>query len=570
MGDSVVARVSRAWAVLVFGFAALVVPVGAATSAASAAASSTSRCTVVGTSHSDRLVGTRHRDVICGLGGNDVLIGRDGNDILRGGGGRDNLDGGTGADIVEGGAGADRLAGGDGSDRLLGGLANDVAVGGAGRDVLSGGDGNDDLTGGPNADDIRGGAGTNWCTLDDADTSAHCVYDRAPAGADRMSLSTGAVDVTAAAREVTVRVHVTDDTGVTNVRVTSGPDSDSFPSSPAELRSGDIRNGWWEATVLFPRYSMPGTYTPRVVAWDRVGRRNTIDFPDASIQVRDDTPDVDLPSVTLLSPTPAATYDVRNQFASFTVRARIVDKLSGAADVALGAWQPRANGALIAGTGGGMRLVSGTIRDGIWAGTITLTQGSVGGDWSLTISATDLAHRDAGRRIEWWGPGEYVYRSYEPVLNRPFPNNMGSVTVIGRARTDVTAPLVSSVQVTPTQVDTLPGPADVHLIVQASDSGLGVQGVYVELVPLANDGSAPQMPDQSLQLTSGDRASGTWSGSITLPQGFPPGTYYVKVITWDVDTNMTAYVSAGLPDASSYAHQLDTNPTVTVIDTARP
>ena len=58
-------------------------------------------------------------------------------------------------------------------------------------------------------------AGTNWCTLDAADTSARCVYDRAPAVPDRLSLSTGAVDVTAAAREVTVRVHVTDDTGVT-------------------------------------------------------------------------------------------------------------------------------------------------------------------------------------------------------------------------------------------------------------------------------------------------------------------------------------------------------------------
>ena len=38
---------------------------------------------------------------------------------------------------------------------------------------------------------------------------------------------------------------------------------------------------------------------------------------------------------------------------------------------------------------------------------------------------------------------------------------------------------MSSVQVTPTQVDTLPGPADVYLAVQASDPGLGVQGVPV-------------------------------------------------------------------------------------------
>lgn len=136
---------------------------------------------------------------------------------------------------------------------------------------------------------------------------------------------------------------------------------------------------------------------------------------------------------------------------------------------------------------------------------------------------------------------------------------MGSVTVIGRARTDTTAPVVSSVQVTPTQVDTLPGPANVQLTVQASDPGLGVQGVYAELVPLANDQSAPQMPSRSLELSSGDQANGAWRGSITLPQGLPPGTYYIKVITWDVDTNMTATC----PPASPTPRATPTNSTPT-------
>src|SRR5206468_1195387 len=94
----------------------------------------------------------------------------------------------------------------------------DRLVGTRHRDVICGLGGND----------VRGGPGTNWCTLDSADIATRCVYDRTPASPDDFSFSTGAVDVTAASRSVTVRVHVSDDTGVEGVRVVPSPDGDPF------------------------------------------------------------------------------------------------------------------------------------------------------------------------------------------------------------------------------------------------------------------------------------------------------------------------------------------------------
>jgi uncharacterized repeat protein (TIGR01451 family) len=79
---------------------------------------SSSRCTITGSSGSDRLRGTPGRDVICGLGGNDVLIGLGGDDVLRGG------------------AGNDRLFGGKGKDSLVGGTGRDAALVGAGDHAL--------------------------------------------------------------------------------------------------------------------------------------------------------------------------------------------------------------------------------------------------------------------------------------------------------------------------------------------------------------------------------------------------------------------------------------------------
>lgn len=514
------------------------------------AAGAAPRCTIVGTPGSDRLVGTRGDDVICGRGGHDRIDGRAGDDVILGGDGRD------------------RLLGGAGSDRLVGGAAGDVVDGGEGADVVLGGGGDDDLTGGARPDRIDGGAGTNWCLLDAVDRADRCVYDKEPAVADRVTVSEESVDVTHGDRTVTIRVHVTDDTGAQWVRITPGPETPWLPAGSAELRSGDVRDGWWSATLTLRRWSRPGTFVPRVVVWDRLSRRSETDFPEAGLEVVDATPDLEQPEVTLLSPHPSTAYDVRTSFAQVRYEARIVDRLSGVDDVSVTLWAPRIDGAMTQGVGSNARLTSGTIRDGVWTGTVELPKGLVGGDWSFQIGVSDRARRDSGTWLNYWGPGEFLGREGDPRADRPLPHGRGSVNVIGRQRTDSAPPRVIGASLAPATVDTLPGPAVVRVSVRATDGDSGVDGIHAEIVPAVLDGREPVYISGNPDLVSGTRRDGTWTGAITLPQGLPPGTYYLKVTIWDRETNMTTYISSGHPDAWQWTHRLPDDPTVTVIDSS--
>ena len=160
-----------------------------------------------------------------------------------------------------------------------------------------GGSGNDDLTGGPGVDDIDGGTGTNWCTVGSSDSQMRCVYDEAVPVSDEGHLSQDGVDVTQDDREVTARVHVTDDTGVTRVDLGAGDDTTGAGATggDAELVSGNARDGWWEATLVVPRWSQPGTYVLSVGLRDRVGRWGGRTFPGHTLKVTDRNPDVDRP-----------------------------------------------------------------------------------------------------------------------------------------------------------------------------------------------------------------------------------------------------------------------------------
>ena len=563
--------------------AALALPLMATTLAPSEAGAAV-RCTIVGTSGADRLVGTPRRDVICGGGGNDYILGGGGDDLVYGGPGADRIyggagtdrllggssddivSGGDGSDTALGGPGKDRLTGGPGNDRLAGEDANDVADGGAGTDTVLGGDGNDDLAGGTSADTIDGGAGTNWCQLDAADVANRCVYDKTPGAADNLTASTSSIDVTLAHRSVTFRVHVTDDTGVDDVLIGPGEDTPWFPGTMAKLVSGDVRNGWWTATVTVRRWSMPGTYVPVVEIWDRLHRQSETPFPAAGVEVLDATPDTVKPEVTLLSPDPTTAYDVRTAAAKVTIRARIVDEVSGVGNISMSIWAPRVNGAGTEGFGDNITLTSGTGRDGIWTGTIMIPKGQVGGDWSVAIAVSDRAHLDWKNVVRYWGPGEYEAYQGDLEKNRPFPYGMGSINVIGRLRTDSAPPVLSSATVSPATVDTLAGPAAVHVSLQATDAGSGIDGMNVTLVPAVEEDNLTWHPSMNPHLASGTIKDGTWTGTINLPQGLPPGTYYLRVYLWDRETNSASYISSGHPDAAYWSNTIADNPMVTVVD----
>ena len=193
------------------------------------------RCTLVGTAGNDRLTGTNRHDVICGRGGNDVIVGRGGGDLVDAGAGNDAVRGGDGNDVVLAGYGNDTVAGEGGSDVVRGGSGGDSIRGDAGNDHLYGDAGNDDLSGGTGADVVRGGAGTNWCLPGSGDSQVGCLYDRDTPTVDRVTLSSDTIDVTGADAAVTVKAHVTDDTGATSVGVSGGAPAEAPRSARRRL-----------------------------------------------------------------------------------------------------------------------------------------------------------------------------------------------------------------------------------------------------------------------------------------------------------------------------------------------
>jgi hypothetical protein len=212
-----------------------------------------------------------------------------------------------------------------------------------------------------------------------------------------------------------------------------------------------------------------------------------------------------------------------------------------------------------------MKRLSGDIHDGVWSADIGIEKGSVSGDWNVEISTADRASAGTGRSISWlgrdlwdaWGVGA------DPATQQPLPNDRGRFSVVGRPRVnDSVPPKIVSAVPTPREVDTLAGPARVTFTVRATDSGSGVRGVGVGLVSADPDG--PQDLYESLTRTSGTAYDGTWTDSIVLPQGTPPGTYYLEVFTWDWVDNQRKYTAAGHPDPVSST--LPGDGTVTVVD----
>jgi hypothetical protein len=562
------------------------------------------RCTKVGTAGNDVLKGTSGRDVLCGMGGNDRLIGGGGNDVLDGGSGNDVLDGGTGNDVLlggsgndtitadvgtdraDGGTGTDTVSGGDGNDTVSGGDGNDKVSGDAGddtlnggagddtltgstgRDSLSGGTGNDDLDGGPDADGIHGDAGTNWCTIDSADTRTQCVYDRTAPTIVEAVATPDTVDVTDQDVPVVLRVHLQDDTGVTSVQLglqpSNSPPADSQPSNgqPADtqpsfqgglatLVSGTVRDGWWQYRGTATRYGEPGTYPIDVSTRDRVGRWTYAPPHETSMTINDANPDRTRPDVTAFSITPSS-VDVRAGDAKVSAVAHVVDQGSGSdhGDIFLCLDAPNGDGTYSQyGSCLPLTRTSGDRLDGDWTGTMTVPEGSTGGDWNAMLVVTDAVHR--GRPDLFFGPDEIRNRCdpcSEPRY-RQLPDGTGRFTVAGTA--DSHPAVVQDLRADNPDVDTLPGPATVIVDVHATDApGEGVTAVNANLTPEGGQTyGQPSFAPVDATLVAGDAEDGIWRLTFQLPQGTPPGRYPIAQVMISDKTHTRTYAPAASPSA---------------------
>jgi len=526
-------------------------------------------CTVVGTAGADVLVGTALRDVICGRGGDDVIRAGGGRDLVDAGPGRDRVVAGPGDDRVLGASGADKLDGGDGSDRVSGGDGADVLGGDGGVDTLSGGDGEDTIEGGGSgddlsgqlgddvltgdggADDLDGGAGTNFCIVDAADESVRCKYDEDPAVMVETRIDPVSVDVTNSSAEVILLVHATDDTGVEDVQVQlyNADYSVSVGGPPAELISGNDRDGWWQTTFEVSRYTPAADLQPTVILRDRLDRQTFAEDSPARLHVIDDNPDTETPRLALVAPLDPEPVDVRSHGVDVTVTVRATDNLSGVDRVDLCLSRPD----VLSYSGGvcqdGVPKASGTIRDGLWTAVLRVPRGAPGGEWNVTTYAYDRVYSGGG--VRWMGPDAYkMWVDNRWCCNEAhaFPDGAGRLTVIGG--TDSTPAWTDSVTLTPTEVDTFTADASTHVRVHALDAAEeGVTAVVAVLVSDSDSATAPQFTQVDLTRTEGTEVDGTWEGDLLMPQGTPPGSYHVLVFVGDI-AHSRSYVGTGYPHAA--------------------
>jgi hypothetical protein len=476
------------------------------------------KCTIVGTPGADRLVGTRRSDVICGLGGNDTINGKGGHDRVISGRGNDTVRGGSGSDVVDGGPGTDVLRGEGGRDALVGGAGADELSGGGGQDDLHGDPGDDHLDGGPEPDDLDGGAGSNTCVVGSDDEASRCVYDLAAPTVAALEQSVDQVDVSASDKPVTVRVRATDDTGVKAVSVTllrHGGGS-TFASYDSRLVDGTVRDGWWQTKIVIPQYAPSGTYGYRIGMYDRMDRWVAADdVHDLVLEVAS-IDDTQLPVLESLSaPEPGTVLDVRTAAAELVVTARLTDNLSGIRSAYVCALPVHE---YLGGTScPSFELVSGTVHDGTWSATVPIPQGSVTDQWKLWITLRDRANPQV--------PTTY-FPDIEPWRPHMSPAGSGVFDVIGSEPPEPTRdPEVTSVELTPTTVDTLSRSATVSATVTVDDPDAVMTGGEFALQQIRPGGYTEVA--YSAWLRKG--TDGLWRADVVLAQGAPPGQYQARV-----------------------------------------
>jgi hypothetical protein len=198
-----------------------------------------------------------------------------------------------------------------------------------------------------------------------------------------------------------------------------------------------------------------------------------------------------------------------------------------------------------------LELVSGTIRDGIWAADLRIRKGSLSGDWNVSVFVYDRAHSEYK---SYMGPDSFRYWSnnytYFDDNFALLPNDEGRFTVLGQS--DPSAPVLKTLSITPNNIDTLPGPVtvgvDFHLV---DDDGDGVSSIGGLIC--TGDNTQCFWGAEAIETPqSGTRANGWWHIDVNFPQGVSPGTYYLQVWAQDAG-HWRSWISPGDPTEEDIA-----------------
>jgi len=547
-------------------------------------------------------LGTSGNDVICGTAGDDTILGGGGSDTIFGFGGNDYIDAGAGNDWVDGGSGYDQIVLGPGDDYANGGPDADQLWGDSGLDKLVGGTGNDSLSGGTGVDNVNGGAGVDYCPVDKQDTSISCYYDTAKPQLLSVAIATRYVDTSAGARELALRVHVTDaGTGVRSINLVfqrhlaNGSwvsdvgftgDAEHAPCNAANhaaspqpgetttcLVSGTWNNGIYEMRTSLRHWSAQGTYIlSDVRMYD--GARNTGLLGYDTLYSRHlavsfhqvgtgDGLAPALRSVQRLSPSSVSTSGAPQLVG---MRMHVTDAISGIAGLSVEMarmthvagvdeflWpQPGVGGdasaPLCPSQAPSTPQVcreSGNTHDGWYQAWVELPRWAPKGVYELTVvGLSDLA-------------GNTHYYTYGELADRHL---MAKVSQVSTG--DSAAPTVVSISVKTPVVNS--GLADVQVVIEvhARDAVSGVAGLFVnfaahgdwtlQTLEFASSNYPCDQFNQDACLLSGTPRDGTWRMAAWLPAHAAGGVWSLVQAT--ANDNAGNSQALGLPNELKAAH----------------
>ena len=348
-----------------------------------------------------------------------------------------------------------------------------------------------------------------------------------------LTVSADTVDVSEQSEDVVVRMHLTDDIGVTSVRSHLIADSpSSLIAQPAYQRvSGTARDGWWEATATIPRGFAPGPLELSASFSDVGGHRGGVST-DAGLTVVDSAPDLTLPTVQIVTPAVPTTVNVSTGPKVFHVEAHLVDVDTGVADDPVGIEGPTlcasrltlAEEAPVTVDCQALTLQSGDVHDGLWSADLTIPVALPSGDLLLSAHVTDEAHPSSLARQ--CGDEEWAWGHYGPLRRWTAVQGATNADHLLRGSLSDTPPVQAG-----TTLDKSVVTAGETVTVSVDAEDLGVFGVSAVTAALVNaDGVTLTLP---LAMVEGDPSDGIWTWTGVRPSGLAAGQYRLVVMIRD-------------------------------------
>ncbi len=342
------------------------------------------------------------------------------------------------------------------------------------------------------------------------------------------TLSKTSADTTAGADAVDVTVTASDTggpgpaSGVASVSLQLAGSPGTF-ATPRTVRMVDTGGGAWSAHVVLPRGLAPGQYRPLVTVVDGAGNYRSYgagseDVPGSPVLDVSSVADRAAPRLASLRLS-TTSLSTRRTAKGVVVRVHAADARAGLLRVNVIASADRRR---VVSTQ--LRLVSGTVVDGRWRGTLRIPRFMGNATWKIV--SVGLADRVLNVRNLTYGDlkGTRVDRSFRV-----------------RSRQDTAQPSATRATFSVAAVDVTTGDQPVVVRVHARDDASGVAALRLRLLdPDEVDGGF----DTAMTRVSGSARDGIWQATVTLGQcGTVAGTWTAQLKVTDAAGRSRQYLS---------------------------